>query len=164
MMVKHPFTSPLNLEKISIMKIIYTNIKYVLALLAILLFTCLGIGLYVSECGSAFSINCRATDYIYEQMTGLMATSLCLFIVAAIISIVAVFICNKWVTIFNFMIILIGAVLMLAALSIFFRDHHFWAPLMGGIAMTLSFETAAFLLIELFTKNKIVSVSETHVH
>ncbi|KAM3181484.1 hypothetical protein ACTXT7_014287 [Hymenolepis weldensis] len=148
----------------SIMKVNYINIKYVLALLAIILFTCLGVGLSVSECGCVFCLNCRSTDYIYQQMTGLMATSLTLFIIAAIVAIISVFKCNKWVNITNFIIILIGAVLMLAALSIFYRDNHFWASLMGGIAMTLSFETAAFLFIELFTNGKLSTVREPHNH
>nr|CDS27054.1 expressed protein [Hymenolepis microstoma] len=142
------------------MNINYLNIRYVLALLAILLFTCLGIGLSVSECGCIFSTQCRDSDYIYVQMTSLMATALCLFIIAAAISILAVFKCNKWFNIVNSVIVLIGAVFMLAALSIFFRDFHYWASLMGGIAMTLSFETAVFLLMDLFTKKQVVPVTE----
>ncbi|VDN99932.1 unnamed protein product [Rodentolepis nana] len=137
------------------------NIKYVFAMVAILIFTCLAIGLSVDECGCIFSTNCRLNNYIYEQMTGLMATSLTLFMVGAIISIAAVFNWNRWVTIGNFIVILLGAIFMLAALAIFYRDFHFWATLMGGIAMTLSFETAAFLLIDLLTKGTVVVVRET---
>ncbi|VDN99085.1 unnamed protein product [Rodentolepis nana] len=151
-------------KKPIIMTINYLNIRYVLALLAILLFTCLGVGLSVGECGCIFSTHCRANDYIYVQMTGLMATSLCLFMIAAAISIVAVFKCNKWMNVVNFIIILIGAILMLAALCIFFRDYHYWASLMGGIAMTLSFETAAFILMDLFTKEQVVSVTEIQMN
>nr|CDS27056.1 expressed protein [Hymenolepis microstoma] len=136
------------------------NIKYVLAMLAILLFTCLAVGLSVEECGCIFSINCRSNNHIYEEMTGLMATSLSLFMIAAIISIVAVFNWNKWIIIANFVVILIGAIMMLAALAIFYRDFHYWATLMTGIAMTLSFETAAFLLIDLVAKGTVVVVRE----
>lgn len=137
------------------------NIPYVLAMLAILVFTCLAVGLSVDECGCVFSISCRSSNYIYQQMTGLMATSLALFMIATIISIIAIIKCNKWIIIVNFLIILSGAVFMLAALAIFYRDNHFWASFMGGISMTLSFETAAFLIIDLLTKGKIVVVGET---
>lgn len=145
--------------KFTVFKLI--NIKYVVAMLAIILFTCLTVGLSVEECGCIFSLSCRSSNQVFEQMTGLMATALSLFIIAAIISVVAVFKFDKWIVIVNFVVILCGAVLMLAGLAIYYRDNHFWASLMGGIAMTLSFETAAFLLIELLTKGKILVVKET---
>ncbi|VDL62574.1 unnamed protein product [Hymenolepis diminuta] len=130
---------------------IFSNTKYVLATFAIILFTCLAVSIDVSVCGSIFSTGCQNISLLYVQMTGLMATALAIFIVAAILSVMALMKSVKWFAILEFVVLVAGAVLMLAALCIYYRKNYYWAPLMGEIAMTLSFETAAFLLMEILT-------------
>nr|CDS27055.1 hypothetical protein HmN_000716200 [Hymenolepis microstoma] len=45
----------------------------------------------------------QSTDHIYVQMAGLMATSLCLFMIAAAVAIVFVFRCDKRISTTDFM-------------------------------------------------------------
>ncbi len=84
----------------------------------------------------------------FEEMAGLMATALVVFVGGLILSILAMKKSDKWVQIVEFCVVIFGAILMLAALCLYYKKASFWAPLMGGIAMTLAMETSAFLLID----------------
>ncbi|VDN99086.1 unnamed protein product [Rodentolepis nana] len=130
---------------------IHAGVKYVVAIIAIIIFTCLAVSLDVNVCGPIFSIRCRNINDSYIQMTGLIATALILFGVAAILSILALMKSLRWIVILEMLVILAGAILMFTALLILYRNTFYWASLMGGVAMSLAFETAAFLLIEMMT-------------
>ncbi|VDD74528.1 unnamed protein product [Mesocestoides corti] len=124
------------------------KIKYVIALLVILLFTCLAVGLDINICGPLFSSNCRS-DKVYKQMTGLIATALALFIIGVLLSTVSLRKRKRWISICEFIAVALGAIMLLAALCLFYKGKHFWAPLMAGVAMTLAMETAVFMLIDM---------------
>lgn len=124
------------------------RIKYIIALTVIVLFTCLGVGLKINLCGALFGGDCSIYP-IYEKMIGLLATALICFIVALVLSIVVMKRHEKMLDIAELIAVFAGAVFSLAAICVYYDTVTIWAPLMMGIAMTLAFETAAFLLIDL---------------
>lgn len=130
---------------------ISSNIKYVVAIATILLFTALAVGLDVDLCGPIFSKHCRNLNRLYQNMTGLMATSLALFGLAGLLAILALMKSVRWIPIVELVAIVAGAIFLLTSLCLYYHNTKYWATLMAGIAMTLSFETAAFLLMDMFT-------------
>lgn len=125
------------------------NIKYVVALLIILVFTSLAVSLEINRCGSVFAHSCQS-DSVYKKMAALMGTALAFFIISIILSCISTLKNKKWIIVCDFFTVTFGAVLVLAALCIYYRGKQYWAPLMGGIAMTAATETAIFILLDLF--------------
>ncbi|EUB64068.1 hypothetical protein ECG_06339 [Echinococcus granulosus] len=126
------------------------NIKYVVIMPIILVFTSLAIALDISVCGSLFAQSCQKSE-VYKQMAALIATALALFIIGTVFAFISIFKGKSWICISEFIIVAAGATLMLIALCIYYQGKHFWAPLVGGIAMTLGLETSVFILIDILS-------------
>ena len=124
------------------------NIIYVVTLTVIFIFVCLTGGLCF-PCGSLFSDKCQTTSH-YKDITGLVATSLVIFFVALVFSILLLIKKYKWALYGELVATGIGAILMLAAVCLIYQNGWNVARLMGVIAMTFSLELVAFMLFELF--------------
>ncbi|KAM7542207.1 hypothetical protein Aperf_G00000013132 [Anoplocephala perfoliata] len=129
------------------------NVKYVISLIIILVFTCLAMGLHINSCGNIYSNDCQR-DWSYMQMSALIATSLVLFVIGGILAIVSMYKSKRWIFIAEFIAVCSGGIFLLASLCIFYRDNYYWAPLMAGIGMTVALETAIFMLIDMLTKKE----------
>lgn len=124
------------------------NIKYVVVLPIILVFTCLAVALDINLCGSLFTKSCQR-DEVYKQMTALLATALALFIIGTMLAFISIFKSKSWIFISEFITVVAGGTLLLTALCIYYQGKHFWAPLVAGIAMTLGMQTSLFMLLDM---------------
>ncbi|KAL5107989.1 hypothetical protein TcWFU_007497 [Taenia crassiceps] len=105
------------------------NIKYLVVLPIILVFTCLAVALDINLCGSLFTKSCQQ-DEVYKQMTALLATALALFIIGTIFAFVSIFKSKSWICVSEFITVIAGGTLLLTTLCIYYQGKHFWAPLM----------------------------------
>ncbi|KAL5968132.1 hypothetical protein TSMEX_004154 [Taenia solium] len=123
------------------------HLKYLVALLVVVLFTCLTGGLQL-ECGHLFGTRCQSWR-TGREMTGLVAAALVAFVMASIFAALFILKKNRWSSICEFIALAAGAILMLAAVAVYYNRSSILSPLMAAITMTLSIEIAIFLLIDL---------------
>lgn len=123
------------------------HLKYLVALLVVVLFTCLTGGLQL-ECGHLFGTRCQSWR-TGREMTGLVAAALVAFVLASIFAALFILKKNRWSSICEFIALAAGAILMLAAVAVYYNRSSILSPLMAAITMTLSIEIAIFLLIDL---------------
>ncbi|CDS37625.1 expressed conserved protein [Echinococcus multilocularis] len=86
-----------------------------------------------------------------REMTGLVAAALVAFVMASIFAALFILKKNRWASICEFISLAAGAVLMLAAVAVYYNRSSILSPLMATITMTLSIEIAVFLLLELIS-------------
>ncbi|EUB64067.1 hypothetical protein EGR_01195 [Echinococcus granulosus] len=122
------------------------HLKYLVALLVVVLFTCLTGGLQL-ECGHLFSTSCQSWK-TGREMTGLVAAALVAFVMASIFAALFILKKNRWASICEFIALAAGAVLMLAAVAVYYNRSSILSPLMATITMTLSIEIAVVLSLD----------------
>ena len=125
------------------------NVKYVVALIVIIITTCLTMTLNTDRCGTIFSRSCQRFGH-YKRMVGLIATALTVLIFSLILTCISTQKSKKWILLLEIFMVGFSAILLFIALCIFFNGNRYWAPLMGSVAMTLAAETTMFMILDLF--------------